>query len=74
MTKVKIELTNEQKEQVHRETGVRIDSLTYDALEDRDAPKRFSADPKGKAFGIDKKDLDLTSGDEPVVINDPTSE
>jgi len=37
--KVTIELTDAQKQQLKKEAGIEINSLTYDALEDRFAPK-----------------------------------
>ena len=40
--KVTIELTDAQKEKLKNEGGIEISSLTYDALEDRFAPKRFA--------------------------------
>ena len=39
--KVTFELTDEQKKKIHDEAGVTVDSLTYDALEDRIAPSVF---------------------------------
>ena len=39
--KVTFELT-EQKKKIREEAGVKVDSLTYDALEDRIAPSMFT--------------------------------
>lgn len=39
MTKVNIQLTDEQKQQVRNQSGVEVDALTFETLEDRDAPK-----------------------------------
>ncbi len=44
--KVTIELTHDQK-QLKEEAGVEVDSLTYDALEDRIAPNIFRLSPVG---------------------------
>ena len=37
--KVTIELTDAQKDKLKKDAGIEINSLTYDALEDRFAPK-----------------------------------
>lgn len=42
--KVTIELTPDQKKQIKDETGKELSSLEFDALEDRDAPKKMKLD------------------------------
>jgi hypothetical protein len=39
MKKVTIELTSEQRDKIRAETGEDVKSFTYEALENRDAPK-----------------------------------
>jgi hypothetical protein len=39
MSKVKIELTAEQRDQLRQETGDDFQTFTFEALENRDAPK-----------------------------------
>jgi hypothetical protein len=39
MSKVTIELTSDQREQIRSETGDEVVGFTYEALENRDAPK-----------------------------------
>jgi hypothetical protein len=41
MKKVTIELTSEQRDKIRSETGADVKSFTYEALENRDAPKKF---------------------------------
>ena len=63
MAKVKIELTAEQKKKVHQEMGVEIDTLTYDSLEERAAPKRGPSPQADQ--GIFQKNLDRPGVGEP---------
>ena len=42
--KVTIELTSDQKDKIRNETGKELHELTFEPLEDRDAPK-------GRPFG-----------------------
>ena len=42
--KVTIELTSDQKDKIRNETGKELNELTFEPLEDRDAPK-------GRPFG-----------------------
>ena len=39
--KVTFELTHDQKNKLKEEAGIEVDTLTYDALEDRIAPNIF---------------------------------
>ncbi len=39
MKKVKLDLTAEQRSQIRNETGDDVQHFTYEALENRDAPK-----------------------------------
>ncbi len=52
--KVTIELTHDQK-QLKEEAGVEVDSLTYDALEDRIAPNVFGRPISGGPGGLDPR-------------------
>ena len=44
MSKVTIELTSEQQEQIRHETGDEVIGFTWEPLENRDAPKVVGAD------------------------------
>ena len=45
--KVTFDLTDAQKAKLKEEAGIEVNSLTYDALEDRFAPKIFKERPLG---------------------------
>ena len=53
--KVTIDLTHDQKKQLKEEAGVEVDSLTYDALEDRIAPNVFGRQISGGPGGLDPR-------------------
>jgi hypothetical protein len=72
MSKVTIELTSAQREQIRNETGDEVTGFTWEALESRDAPKigggvaEFIRTGDG---GADDKPLQRGGGLNPV---DPT--
>ncbi len=72
MSKVTIELTSEQREQIRHETGDEVVGFTWETLESRDAPKIGGGVSGFILAGGDAKDIGLGQGGGLSVV-DPVS-
>ena len=62
MSKVTIELTSEQREQIRHETGDEVMGFTWEKLESRDAPKIAGGVSEFIISGGDAKEIRVLRG------------
>ena len=62
MSKVTIELTSEQREQIRHETGDEVIGFTWETLESRDAPKVGGGVSGFVLAGGDARDMPVIRG------------